>query len=110
MPSQVVRFDSLRSLGFGSISGTYAPVGGSFTHQIRLVKFVNDTNADLTVSLDGTTDNDLVPAGGFALYDFTTNRVSTEGTFVFQPGTQVFVKGSPSSGTFYVTAVFGRGE
>ena len=110
MPSQVVRVDSLRSLAAASISGTYNPVGGSFTHQIRLVKIVNNTNGDLTISYDGSTDNDFVPAGGFTLYDFTTNRVSSEGTFVFQPGTQVYAKGTPSTGSCYVVAVFGRGE
>jgi len=110
MPSQVIRFDALRSLGFASISGTYAAVGGAFTHQVRLLKFVNLTDANLTVSFDGTTDNDIIPANGFALYDGTTNKVSSEATFVFQPGTQILVKGSPTSGSFYVIALFGRGE
>jgi len=108
--SQVVRVDSLRSLAFGSISGTYATVGTAFSHSMRLVKFINTTDGDITVSFDGVTDNDLIPSGGFALYDLTTNKTLPNTTFVFQNGTQVFVKGTVTTGNFYVVAIFGRGE
>ena len=106
----IVRFDALRSLGFASISGTYATVGTPINHAVRLIKFQNTTNGNLTVSFDGTTDNEIIPAGGFALYDFGTNRREPDTSFVLQAGTQVYVKGSPSSGTFYITVIFGRGE
>lgn len=110
MPSQVVRVDGLRSLAAGSISGTYATVGTAFTHPMRLLKLINNTNGDLTISFDGVNDNDFVPAGGFTLYDLTTNKVQPDTTFVFQNGTQVFVKGTPATGTFYVVAIFGQGD
>lgn len=110
MSSIVVRFDSLRSIASSSITGTYQQVGGIFTHPMRLVKFVNNTNQDVLVSFDGTTDNDIIPANGFALYDMTTNAYVDLGRFVFQNRTPVFVKGTAGTGTFYVVAVFGRGE
>jgi len=110
MPGQIVRVDGIRSLAFGSISGMYAPVGTPFNHAMRLVKFVNTTNANLTVSFDASTDNDIIPAGGFALYDLTTNKTLPDTTFVFQASTQVYVKGSPTSGSFYVVAVYGQGD
>src|SRR6185369_1385282 len=110
MSSQVVRVDGLRSLAAGSISVTYATVGGAFTHAMRLFKIVNNTDGDLTVSFDGGNDNDFIPAGGFTLYDCTTNKTGSNSTFVFQNGTQVFVKGTPSTGSVYVVVIFGRGE
>lgn len=106
--SQVVRVDGLRSLPAASISGTYQPVGSSFGFGMRLIKMINTCNADITVSFDGVNDNDYIPSGGFALYDLTTNKISSEPTFVFQPGTQVFAKGSPATGTFYVVCLYGK--
>lgn len=108
--SQVVRVDTLRSIGFASISGTYATVGTPFSHPMRLVKFVNITDGNLTISFDGVNDNDIIPAGGFALYDLTTNKILPDTTFVFQEGTQVFIKGTVTTGNFYVVAIFGRGD
>jgi hypothetical protein len=112
MPSQVIRIDQLRSLAAGSISSSYATVGGPLAHPTRLIKLVNNTNADCVVSVDGVNDNDYLPAGSFALYDVTTNRGNPDPYFVFQTGTQFLVKstGAPSTGSFYVVAMYGQGE
>lgn len=110
MSSIIVRFDSLRSLSSASVTGSYQAVGTSFAHPIRLVKMVNNSTQDVTVSFDGTTDNDFIPANSFALYDMTTNRSNAGGNFAFQIGTQVYIKGTAGTGTFYITAVYGRGE
>lgn len=104
--STVLKWDTLRSLAFGSISGTYAAVGTSFTYPARIVKVINNTNADLTVSIDGTNDNDLVPAGGFFLYDCGTNRGNASPEMAIQEGTQIYVKGSPTSGSAYVVVLY----
>ena len=110
MSSQVVRVDGLRSLSYSSISSSYAPIGTGFGHPMRLFKIVNNTNADLTISFDGVNYNDFVPTGSFTLYDCTTNKNNATSTFVFQNGTQVYAKGSPTSGSVYVVVIFGRGE
>lgn len=110
MSSQIVRVDALRSLGFGSISGTYAALGAAFAHPMRMVCIINNTNADLTFSFDTTNDNIFVPANGFRLLDVTTNREEAITYFVFATGTQFFVKGSPTSGSVYLEAYYGQGE
>jgi hypothetical protein len=110
MSSIIARFDSLRSLSSASVTGTYQAVGTAFGHPMRLVKMVNNSTQDVTVSFNGTTDNDYIPANSFALYDMTTNRSNAGGYFVFEVGTQVYIKGTAGTGTFYVTAVYGRGE
>jgi hypothetical protein len=110
MPSQVVRVDALRTLAAGGISGTYAPIGTVFNHPMRLFKIINTCNADVTISFDGVTDNDYVPAGSFVLYDCTTNKVLPDTTFVFANGTQVFAKGTVATGAVYVVVIFGQGD
>ena len=111
MASLIVSADALRSLAFGSIGASYLPIGSAFGHPMRVVKVINTANTDMVISFDGTTDNDYIPAGGFALYDLTTNQVQTQGWF-FRTGTQVYVKyaTAPASGSVFVVAFYGQGE
>lgn len=113
MSSQVVRFDGLRSLGEASIGATFTAVGISVAHPMRLLKFINNTDSDCIVSFDGVNSNDFVPTYGFSLYDCTTNKTLPDTTFVIQNGTQIYVKyatAPPTTGAFYVVAVYGQGD
>lgn len=109
--SNIVRVDKLRSTAFGSITTSYTTLGLVFTHAMRILHFVNTTNGDILISFDGTNDNLFIPAGGFILYDFTSDEDSTE-RFRFQNDTQVYVKYStaPSSGAVYLMCTYGLGE
>lgn len=113
MVSQVVHVDALRTLAFGSITNSYQTLGGAFTHPMRMIRIVNTTNADMLFSFDTVNDNMIVPAGGFVLYDVTTNRELVTQFFVFTLGTQIFVKyasGAPTQGTVYLECLYGQGE
>lgn len=111
MASIIVSADALRSLGFGSIGMSYLPIGIPFDHPMRIIKIVNVTDTNMIISFDGVTDNDYVPAGGFTLYDLTTNQTESAGWF-FRDGTQVYVKyaTAPSLGSVFVVALYGKGE
>ena len=106
---QIVSFDTLRSLAFGSIGATYAPVGVAFTHPVRLVSFDNATDGDLFVSDDGVNDKLFMPAGTFKLFDLNTNRNLIDQVWVLPVGTQIFVRygTAPSSKAFYVACLWG---
>lgn len=108
--SLIVRIDALRSVAFGSITAAYTPLGAPFGHATRIVKIVNATNTSMLFSFNGSTDNEFIPAGGFVLYDLTTNGDSQ--LFVFQISTQVYVKyvSAPGSGAVYVSCVYGQGQ
>lgn len=108
MPSNstILKWDVLRSLSYTGISGTYAEVGDGLTYASRILKIVNTTDADLIMSTDAVDDYDIIPAGGFVLYDCGTNRGSAAPEFVIPQGTQIFVKGSPSEGSVYVISMY----
>lgn len=103
-------FEGLRSIAFGSITGSYQVVGGAINDHARIVRFVNNTNAAMLVSLNGTTDHDVIPANGFVLYDFSTNRIRDDGLFL-PLGTFFYVKqvSAPTSGSFYITVIYAQG-
>jgi len=105
-------FDTIRSVAFGSITNTYAAFGSPLGHQTRMIRFVNDTDAGIFISTDGTNTMLYLPAGSFILYDVTANKEMAASTFVFAVGTQFFIKYSsaPTKNSVYIECVYGDGE
>jgi hypothetical protein len=111
MSAKKVYFDTLRSLAFGGISATYAPVGDPLTIEARIVCFTNKTQGDMIFSTDDTNADGqiLVPAGSFKLYDLTANLIpGKDDSFVIAKGTQFYVKQAtaPVSGSVYLEFVY----
>jgi hypothetical protein len=102
--AQVATIDTLRSLAFGSISGTYAAVGGPLIFPTRLICFTNNTDGDMFVSDNGSTNQLFLAAGSFKLFDLNTNRLNQQQLWVFAVGTQFYVAEStaPTKGAFYI--------
>jgi hypothetical protein len=103
--------DTLRTLAFGGISGTYAPVGPPQSFPARIICFTNTTDADVFFSMDGTTDQLIVAAGGFKLFDITTNhRPVNMDDFCFSNGVQWYVRqaSAPTSGAVYIEIVYAQ--
>jgi hypothetical protein len=100
--------EPVRSLAFGSISGTYAGIGTSFSNAIRIIFVQNLTDSTLMFSLNGIDDHFPLPANGFLLLDVTANKTLPQGAFIAE-GTRIYVKevGAPSMGNVYVSTFYG---
>lgn len=85
-------FDRIRSLGFGSISGTYASVGGVTTRLVRVFKISNNTQGDMFFTTNDSQDEMFVAAGSFTLYDVQSNANGKDDKYVLPIGTQFSVK------------------
>ncbi len=114
--SNIVRFDSVRSLDFASVGAAYTKLGTPFTHAMRVLHFINDTNGTYMVSFDGVNDNVPILSSGFSLYDLTSDQDAGE-SFRYQNATQLFVKYlvaptsiAGTSNAFYCVAIYGKGE
>ncbi len=109
--SNIVRFDAVRSLDFGSITSSYTVLGTPFDHAMRVLHFINNTDGDMMISFDGTTDNLPVLADSFALFDLTSDQDVSE-KFRYERGTQIQVKylTAPTTGSFYLVSIYGKGE
>jgi len=104
-----VKYETLRSLAFGSVGAAYVGVGAAFANPVRILKVTNTTDADLLVSFDGVTDMDVVPAQSYYLYDYTSNNSLSGGIFEQASGQRLYVKeaaGAPTLGSVYVTVIF----
>jgi len=111
MSSNIVRFDAVRSVAFGSITNAYVALGIPLGHAMRVLHFINATDGNIMVSFDGTTDNAPVIAESFSLYDLTSDQDANE-SFRYEIGTQIYIKylTAPTTGSFYIVEVYGKGE
>lgn len=112
MSAKKVYFDTLRSLAFGSISGTYATVGSPLTVEARIICITNNTQGGMIFSTDSTNSSGqlFLPAGTFKLFDLTANMVpGKDDNFVIAQGTQFYVKQAtaPTSGAVYIEILYG---
>lgn len=102
--------EPVRTLAFGSISGTYAKIGTPLVNPCRIFLLQNQTDSLLMFSLDGTNDHFPLPAQGYIIIDVTTNKTVDVGAF-FAQNTQFWVKQivMPTVGSVYLTSFYGAG-
>lgn len=106
-----VRFsaETLRSLAFGSISGTYAGIGAAFANPIRQLYVQNLTDKTLVFSFNGIDDHFKLPEQGFLLLDVTSNKTQQGGWYIAE-GTRIYVKqdsAAATAGEALVSAFYG---
>ena len=97
--------DVLRSINSTTFTGSYQKVGTALAYPVRIVKFMNLSGVDVTVSWDGVNDHDVIAAGGFLLLDVSSNR-ETANQCTIAAGTQFYVKASASTGLFYISVYY----
>lgn len=99
--TQRISWETLRSLDSATFNGTYKALGTPLANPAYIAKLVNNSNVIVTISIDGTNDVDVAPAGSYWLYD--EGKVGRDGAFPALPkNTQVFVKGAVGTGLVYL--------
>jgi hypothetical protein len=109
----VVRIDEYKTVGFAAITASFTTVGTPLSHNWRAFRATNNTNGNLILSLDGSTNNIFLPANSFVLYDITANTDTDNSTaLIFAIGSQFYVKYStaPTSGDLYIEGFYQKGQ
>lgn len=104
MFSNRAKFDTLRSVAAGSVTASFAAVGTALGAPAVAVNFVNNTNGDVIVSLDGINSNLYLPANSFQVWDIRTNSPHLN-DYLIPQGTLFYVKQGtvvPATGAFYI--------
>ena len=108
--AQRIAFENLRSLGFASVSASYAGVGGSFANPVRMLKIVNLTDINLIISFDGTNPKDIIPSQSMFIYDYASNKIGPVDNLEQPLGQRVYVKQETGTaatlGNVYVTVIY----
>lgn len=91
----------------GLMPGVFLAVNpNGFEHPCFLVRIVNDSDADLFISYDGSTFQDFIPAAETLQLPFQTNSQPNNDIAVMQKGTRVYVSGNAGAGTVYVIGYY----
>ena len=99
------QWEALRTRAASSFTGSYQTLGTPLGHPAILLKISNNTSVDITISLDGTTDQIFIPDGTFTLYDINTNH-QDENVFAAAKNTQFYVKGAMGTGDVYLEVIY----
>lgn len=97
----------VQTVAFGSITGSFVAMGAAMPAPIRILKISNTTDADMYISYNGTTIQDVIPASSGMILDITTNKSMPVGAYLAQ-GTVVYVRyvTAPTSGNVYLSAYY----
>lgn len=101
--SNTIVFNPLTSITSSTVTSSYQLLG-VIPYPARLLKILNNSSEDVTVSDDGTTDKDYVPAGSFVLYDFGANK-GTSANALDLPAKAMYVKGTAGTGSVYLISL-----
>jgi hypothetical protein len=98
-----INWEPLRSVDSATFTGVYVAVGTPLVNPSYICKMVNNSSVLVTVSINGTSDIDVLPANSFWLYDEDEgNNVH----YALPAGTQIFVKGAAGTGLVYLVTQF----
>ena len=102
-----VKAAELSLLGAAALEGDeFKPVNGTLPAGCFFVRFINDSDSDVTISYDGETDHDYLRAGE-TLEIYTQNNALPSGNVaLFKTGTVPYLKGDPGTGTIYFSAYY----
>lgn len=84
-----------------TLTGGYDLVYDGLPQAIFMLRIVNESNRDLSISYDGTTDNDFVLANSTTQLSFQTNSRPGNKIAQLPKGTDIYVKGT-AGGTGFV--------
>lgn len=100
-----IDWEELRVLDAASLTGGYDELGDPLEHPSYILKMVNTSDVEVTVSIDGLKDIDVCPANSYWLYD--ESKVGQSGWLPAIPkGTQILVKGTAGTGNIYLVSQF----
>lgn len=101
-----ISWETLRSIDSATFTGSYQALGTPLANPSYICKLVNNSTVLVTISIDGTNDVDVAPAGSFWLYDESKNINGIGPLIALPKGTQIYVKGSAGTGSVYLVSQY----
>lgn len=102
--TQRLTWEKLRSIDSATFTGSYQALGTPLTNPSYILKLVNNSGVLITISIDGTNDYDVAPSDSFWLYD--ASKYAGQTVPFIPAGTQIYVKGSASTGLVYLVNMY----
>lgn len=97
-------WEVLRTLDSATLAGAYLALGTPLLHPSYILKIVNGSTSIITVSRNGTSDIDVVLAGGTVEYNEGKGQEAYQ--LSAPQGTQFYVKGTAGTGLIYLVSQY----
>ena len=98
---------ALTSIDSATFTGAYQAVNAAgLSKNCFMIRLTNNSNKDITVSYNGTTDHDFVKAGASIQLEFQTNSQPNNLIANMAAGTIVYVKGAAGTGLVYLAGYY----
>lgn len=98
-----VKNEAIREVAFGSINASFTALGAVLAHDCFRISMFNDTDQNIYVTTDGSTEMIKVAAQTGRVFDEKANDAYTKS------GTQYSIKydaGAPTIGSFWIEAEY----
>jgi len=90
----------LKEFDATTLDGTYKIFGSVLSNPATKVQFLNTSDVDIYVSIDGATNKFRIPAGASITFDESTAPVPNKGSeYYLEQGTQLYVTQVSGAGT-----------
>jgi hypothetical protein len=97
----------LKSFDSAGLSGTYQAISATGTEApCFFLRIVNNSNTSITISYDGTNDNEFLLATSSLEIASQTNSIPAGRIALFPIGQKVYVKGSAGVGLIYLSGYY----
>ena len=102
-----VKAITLTSISSGSVTGSYAAINsGGLTQPCFLIRIMNASDKDITISYDGTHDHEYILANSTLQVESQTNSQPNNNIAKFASNLVVYVKGTAGTGTIYLSGYY----
>lgn len=105
--SVVLEYEEMVTFDSSTLTGSYQALGSPLAHPGLIIKMFNTSDEDVTISIDGTNDHDVCPAGSFFLYDCAANKQAGP-TMAAPVGRQYYINGSAGTGNIYFVVQYAK--
>lgn len=97
----------MASLDSATLAGAYLPVSAVLSEAVLILRIINDSNVDVTISYDGgVTDHDYVRTNTSLTINAQTNSTLPGNRAMFRKGLLIYVKGGAGQGSIYVAGYY----
>ena len=107
MSKNSIQAITLTSLDSATLAGAYKAINGTGTTEAcLLVRIINDSDTDVLISFDGTTDHDYVRTGSVLELNLQTNSQVNNLVAKLGKGTVVYAKSAAGTGNIYLAGYY----
>ena len=97
----------LTHIDSATMTGAYLPINPlGFPFPISIIRILNESNTAVTLSYDGVTDHDFIPAATNTQIVLQTNAQPSSYSAVMPIGTIVYVKSAAGVGLIYIAGYY----